>query len=97
MSLLELLDPVEPAVPRLLLPEGSVDFAPDEDDPVPLDPLVCAQLCGAITNTAPLRTRLDNTVVWVFFISASFLLFKISNKLRQWSKAYTTTRMLRMR
>jgi hypothetical protein len=75
MSLLELLDPVEPAVPRLL-PEGSVDFAPDEDDPVPLDPLVCAQLCGAITNTAPLSTRLDNTVVWVFFISASFLIFR---------------------
>jgi hypothetical protein len=71
MSLLELLD----ELPRLLLPiPEEPDFCDSvEDDPVPLDPLVCAQLCGAITNTAPLSTRLDNTVVWVFFISASFL------------------------
>jgi len=70
-SLLELLDPL----PRLLLPipEDPEDFCDsDEEDPVPLGPLVCDQLCGTITNMAPLSTRLDNTVVWVFFISASF-------------------------
>ena len=68
ISLLELLD----SPPRQLLPipEEPDDFCDsDEEDPVPLDPLVCDQLCGAITKTAPLSTRLDNTVVWVFFIS----------------------------
>jgi len=79
MSVLELLEPVVPLLPRLLLPvpDGSDDFCdPDGDEPVPLDPPVCDQACGAIINTAPLSTRLDRTFECVFFISfflSSFL------------------------
>jgi hypothetical protein len=41
-------------------------------EPEPLGPLVCDQACGAMTNTAPLNSRLDTTF---FFISSSLIFF----------------------
>jgi hypothetical protein len=38
-------------------------------EPAPLEPPVCDQACGAMTNTAPLNSRLDTTF---FFIRPSF-------------------------
>jgi hypothetical protein len=60
----------------LLLPgaDGSLDFwdsLPLFEDPAPLEPPVCVHACGAITNTAPLSTRLDKTCV--FFMFSPFL------------------------
>jgi hypothetical protein len=72
----------EPELPRwLLLPaaDGSLDFCdslPLRADPAPLEPPACAHACGAITNTAPLSMRLDNTVACVFFMSPSLLFFR---------------------
>jgi hypothetical protein len=65
----------------LLLPvaDGSFDFGdslPLFEDPAPLEPPVCVHACGAITNTAPLSTRLDKTCVFFMFSPFRLELFR---------------------
>jgi len=70
---------LDPDVPRwLLLPpaDGSDFCEPDCEEPVPLE--LWDQACGAMTNTAPLSTRLDNTAECVFFISLLPFVYEIS-------------------